>query len=116
MLSLNVIPIFKDCGIDRPFSFLVKAGLSPHSANAIINSSTRTFRLDHIELLCRVLVCEPNDLLHYTPYKEHPLSPDHPLNNIKQTKTPNDIKETLTTMPYKQLKEITKQINSTSSS
>ena len=63
MLSLNLIPIFKARAIEKPYSFLVKAGLSPHSATNILNNKTHVFRLDHIELLCRVLICEPNDLL-----------------------------------------------------
>jgi DNA-binding Xre family transcriptional regulator len=111
LVSLNLTPIFKARGIDRPYTFLVKAGLSPHSTNAILNSKTRIFRLDHIELLCRVLVCEPNDLVVFTAVNNQHLYPDHPLNNLKQTETAKDIKETLATIPFKQLKEITKQIN-----
>lgn len=111
MLSLNLTPIFRARGIDRPYTFLVKAGLSPHSANAILSSKTRIFRLDHIELLCRTLICEPNDLVVFTPNKDQHLSPEHPLNNLKQSETAKDMKETLATIPFKQLKEITKQIN-----
>lgn len=112
MLHLNLTPIFNARNINRPYSFLVKAGLSPHSANVILNSKTRSFRLDHIELLCTTLVCEPNDLLVYTPNKDKHISPEHPLNNLKQTETAKDMRETLATLPFKQLKEITKQINS----
>lgn len=49
MLSLNLNQIFKARGIERPYTFLVKAGFTPHSANALLNSKTKTFRLDHIE-------------------------------------------------------------------
>ncbi len=111
MLSLNLHPIFRARGIERPYSFLVKAGLSPHSANAILSSQTRVFRLDHIELLCRTLVCEPNDLVVFTPNKDQNLSPEHPLNNLKHSESGKDMRETLATMPFKQLQEITKQIN-----
>jgi DNA-binding Xre family transcriptional regulator len=114
MLTFHLTPIFKARGIDRPYTFLVKAGLSPHSANAILNSKTRIFRLDHIELLCRILVCEPNDLVVFTADKAQQLSPAHPLHNLKQADTAKDIKETLATLPLKQLKEITKQINEAS--
>jgi DNA-binding Xre family transcriptional regulator len=111
MLSLNLTPIFKARGIERPFSFLVKAGLSPHSANAVLNSTTKSFRLDHIELLCRTLICEPNDLLLWTPDKDKQYSNDHPLFKLQQQDSSKDMKETMATIPYKQLKEITKQIN-----
>ncbi len=111
MLSLNLTPIFKARGIEKPFSFLVKAGISPRSATTIIDSSTRSFRLDHIELLCRILVCEPNDLLLWAPDKDQQYSKDHPLFNLPQQDSMTDMKETMATIPYKKLKEITKQLN-----
>lgn len=111
MLSFNLAPIFKARGIAKPYAFLVKAGISPHSANLILSSSTRSMRLDHLEVLCRTLVCEPNDLLLFTPNSDKPLTPDHPLNNLKQTETVKDIRETLASIPFKQLKEISKKIN-----
>lgn len=111
MLSLNLKPIFQARGIERPFSFMVKAGISPSSANAILDGSTRTFRLDHIELLCKILICEPNDLLLWTPNKDQQYSNDHPLFNLQQQDSFKDLKQTMATIPYKQLKEITKQIN-----
>ncbi len=110
MLTLNLAPIFKARGIDKPYTFLVKAGISAHGAHTILNSKTRTFRLDHIELLCRTLVCEPSDLVLFTPDKDQPLSPDHPLNNLTQAEPAKDMQETLANMPFKQLKEIAKQI------
>ena len=110
MLSLNLIPIFNARGIERPFTFLIKAGMTNNAAHAVLSSKTRHFRLDQIELLCRVLICEPSDIVVYTPEKDHPLPPDHPLNNLKKTETIGDIKQTLATMPFRQLKEITKQI------
>jgi len=111
MLSLNLTPIFKARGIEKPFSYLVKAGLSAHSAHAIVNSNTRSFRLDHIELLCRTLICEPNDLLLWAPDKDKQYSDDHPLFKLQQQDNAKDMKKTMATLPYKQLKEITKQIN-----
>ena len=111
MLSLNLSPIFKARGIERPFTYLVKAGMSPHSANTVLNSSSKSFRLDHIELLCRTLVCEPNDLLLWTPDKNMHYANDHPLHKLEQQETTSEMKETFATIPYKQLKEITKQIN-----
>ena len=111
MLSLNLTPIFKARGIERPFSYLVKAGISPRSANTILNSSTRSFKLDNIELICKILICEPNDLLLWTPDKDQHYSSDHPLFNLPQQDSLKDMKETMATLPYKKLKEITKQIN-----
>jgi DNA-binding Xre family transcriptional regulator len=110
MLGFNIKPIFQARGIERPYTFLVKAGLSPHSANSILNSTTRTIRLDHVELLCRVLVCEPNDLLFWIPNSGENLSDNHPLNKLKQVEAAIDLKQTIENMPYRELKEATRTI------
>jgi len=111
MLSFNLSPIFKARGIEKPYSFLVKSGLAPHSANVLLSSQTRSFRLDHVELLCKILICEPNDILVYREDASHKIAEDHPLNNLKQSEANKSLKETITTIPYKQLKELTNQIN-----
>ena len=106
MLTLNLTPIFKARSIQRPYSFLVKAGISHKTANTIINGTTRTFRLDHIELLCNLLICEPNDLLLWVPDKTKAYPPDHPLNKLKA----DPVDDTwLAAMPFKTLKEIIKK-------
>jgi len=106
MLTLNLTPIFKARGIERPYTFLVKAGLSPHTATIIIHNSTSVFRLNHIELLCEKLNCTPNDILVWTPNKNQKLSDNHPLTQLKKNDTNYDIHETLKTIPLEQLKEI----------
>jgi DNA-binding Xre family transcriptional regulator len=111
MLSLNLPPILKARGIERPYSFLVKAGFTPHTANNILHGQNSVFNMRHIELLCKSLLCEPHDLLLYTPCDDEVLPQNHPLHNLMQSDSLKDIKETLATLPFKQLKEITKQIN-----
>lgn len=110
MLTMNVSAIFKARGIERPYTFLVKAGLSPHTANHIINSKTRVFRLDHVELLCSLLVCEPNDLLSWIPDKDKVYPKNNPLSRLIPDTAPNNLQETLAAMSYKELKETTKTI------
>jgi DNA-binding Xre family transcriptional regulator len=110
MLTLNLTPIFAARGITKPYSFLVKNGFSPHSANSIINSKTRIFRLDHVEQLCTILVCEPNDILLWTPNKGQNYASDFPLNKLKQSTTADNFHQTLSTVPFKQLKEITSSL------
>jgi DNA-binding Xre family transcriptional regulator len=116
MLSIDLTHIFKARGIDRPYTFLVKAGFTSHTAHSLLNSSTRAFKLDHIELLCKVLICEPNDLLVFALDKDQVFSADHPLLKLKQVDTSQNWTQTLATMPYKKLKEIAKQINLTNQS
>lgn len=111
MLSLNLSPIFRLRGIGKPYTFLVKAGLTPHSATSILNNKTRIFRLDHIELLCGILICEPNDLLVWTPNQGEKYSENNPLFKLKQQPTDATWQETISTMSFKELKEVTKTIS-----
>lgn len=111
MLQLNLKPIFKARGIDRAYTFMVKAGLTPHSANMILNSKSKVFKLEHIELLCKSLNCEPNDLLLWTPDKNSPVAENHPLHNLSnKAGSASDSISTLRDLPYKQLKEITQKL------
>ena len=110
MLSLEIRPVIKARGIEKPYTFLVKAGLSSHSATKILNNKTKVFRLKHIELLCKVLVCEPNDLLKWTPNKDEIYADNLPLIKLKRTEKLSDWKKTLDKMPFQELKEVTKRI------
>lgn len=110
MLSFNLHAIFKARLIHNPYSFLVKAGISPQSATKMLNNDSRVFRLDHIERLCEILYCEPNDLLSFRPNSDSLIQKKHPL--CRLIKKEEDLKwnETLKTLPLSQLKELSKQL------
>ena len=101
MLRLNLQPVFSARGIERPYTFLVKAGFTPHSANVMLNNP-KAVKLHYIELLCMKLNCEPSDLFLWTPDKNSPIAENHPLRNIGGT-IDMDI---LLDLPYKQLRNI----------
>ncbi|MBM3436846.1 MAG: helix-turn-helix transcriptional regulator [Bacteroidetes bacterium] len=106
MITWNIRPICKARGIEKPYTFLVKAGLSPHSATAILNSDSRAIRLDHLELLCKILFCEPGDLFHWTPDKNNPLPERHPLTKLRKTPLKIDLTEAIRTLPLDKLNQI----------
>ncbi len=110
MLSINLSPLFKARGIQKPYTFLVKAGFTPFTASNILNNNSRVFRLNHIEKLCSILVCEPNDLLLFTPDKGRQYAPNNPLLKLSHDDTNSNWPDTLATMPFKELKEATKTI------
>jgi DNA-binding Xre family transcriptional regulator len=112
MLYFNLKPIFAARQIDKPYSFLVKIGIAPHTAHKILNNDTHVMRLDNLELICKALYCEPNDLLAYRPDKVTPLPENHPLNNLLPLPEDNDWQQQLKTMPLSKLKQITKNLNS----
>lgn len=106
MLSLNLKPVFKARGIERPYSFLVKAGFPSYTATLLLNSRTVTFRLAHIERLCEILHCTPNDLLVWTAPKDKKLGDTHPLTRLKKQNIDHNWQDTLKTIPLDQLNEI----------
>jgi DNA-binding Xre family transcriptional regulator len=106
MLVFNLKEILQARQIEKPYSFLVKAGFTPHIANDLIHSHSRNFSLDHIEKLCEILHCEPNDLLVYKPNVNHKVATDHPLNKLLAKNIDFNWQQTLKTLPLEQLKEV----------
>ena len=109
MLRLNLQPIFNARGIDKPYTFLVKAGFAAHSATVIVNGNLREIKLNNIELLCESLNCEPNDLFLWVPDKGKMVSDKHPLNNLRNQLSDEE-NFTLRDLPYKQLKELSSKL------
>ena len=111
MLYFNLAPIFKARQIEKPYSFLVKIGIAPHTASKIIRNDMHVMRLSNIELICLHLHCEPNDLLAFKPSSTTILNENHPLNKLIPSQEDFDWQETLKTLPISQLKEVSKLLN-----
>jgi DNA-binding Xre family transcriptional regulator len=111
MLVFNLKEVLLARQIERPYSFLVKAGFTSHTANDLIHSYSRNFSLDHIEKLCEILHCEPNDLLVYKPNANNKVTADHPLNKLLAKNIDFNWHQTLKTLPLEKLKEVAEFIN-----
>ena len=110
MLYFNLAPIFKARQIDKPYTFLVKAGISPNTASRIVGNQMDSIRLSHIDLLCRILYCQPNDILAYRTNPSTPLPEKHPLLALIPTAEIEDWSQHIRTLPLEKLKEISKII------
>jgi len=107
MLYLNLKPIFSARGIEKPYSFLVKNGFNSNAAHRLLHSETRVVKLDHLEKLCEILLCEPTDLFQWIPENGKVNLPNNPLNKLIAAKeNQSDLRKTLFGLPYQQLKEI----------
>ena len=111
MLTLDITPIIRARGIEKPFTYLVKAGFTRHAATNILNSKTSTFRLDHIEKICLTLNCEPNDILIWKPDPNVHYSENNSLNTLLQKEITETWKEAASKRTYKQLKETATNLN-----
>jgi DNA-binding Xre family transcriptional regulator len=106
MLIPDLQSVFRARGVNYPFAFLRKAGISYHSATALLNRNNRAIRYDHLTIICRVLNCTPNDLFVYIPSANDSLPPDHQLNTLKKDNTLPDFAETIRQIPLSQLQQI----------
>lgn len=108
MLYINLDPIFEARQIDNPYRFLVKSGFSSQTATRIAGKHIKTLQTKHIEVLCRLLYCEPNDLLAWKPDVARPLAESHPLNNLVPKADGLEWAVKLNTMPLAELREMFK--------
>ncbi|MFH0893415.1 MAG: helix-turn-helix domain-containing protein [Bacteroidota bacterium] len=110
MLFFNLTEIFRARNIDRPYSFLVKNGFTPHTATSLIQNTLRTVRMDHVEKLCRVLNCEPYDFMYWKPDKNFPLPDSHPLYHLRKSSQQFNWKQIFSSIPLDQLKKLSKDL------
>lgn len=110
MLSFNIAAVLQARGIEKPYSYLIKSGFTHTVAHRLVYNKPRILRLDHVELLCQLLVCSPHDLMVWTPEKDRTYPPDHPLYTLSRPAAIPDWKQTLATMPYDQFKTIVENI------
>jgi DNA-binding Xre family transcriptional regulator len=111
MLNLNLQRIFKARGIEQPYKFLVKNGFVPFTAHKYKNGKVEQMRLDHIEQLCTVLNCTPNDMFEWTPTDLFDDRKDHPLQKIRRKEKKMEINHLLSKMSLDKLEEIEKFLN-----
>ena len=107
MLLLNLDPLFKARGIDKPFTFLTKNGFTSHTTHRLLNSKSRHFHFDHIEQLCRIFLCEPNDLLLWVPDADTLYPENLPLLKLTKNESANDWRTTFAAMPFQELQKLT---------
>ena len=110
MLILNLNPVLKVRGIKKPYTFLVNAGITPYSVNSMLKKKGHVVDLRHLELLCKVLLCEPQDILEWRPGTDEKYAEDFPLAKLKHQFADDRLDDTFSKMNFKELKEVKKII------
>lgn len=106
MLILHLSPIFAARGIEKPFSFLIKAGFTYHSAHILTSANPRIIRLDHLEKLCDILRCEPNDIIRFVPSAQQLIDEGHPLQKLKLNDSAASFKEIISNMSFQEIQDL----------
>ncbi len=106
MLYFSLNSLFKMRGIENPHATLIKAGIYSHSTSSLLNSEIRSMRFDHLEKLCNLLNCTPNDLLTWRPDANTPLPDSHALKQLQHKPEEENLYQTLKSLPLQELKNI----------
>lgn len=108
MLQINLTRIFKARGIEQPYKYLVQNGFVPFTAHKYKNGKVDHIRLDHIEKLCTLLNCTPNDILEWRPDDLLEDRANHPLQKIRTRDKKLEIGKLLNNFSLEKLEEIEK--------
>ena len=111
MLKYNFTRVFRAKAIERPYSFLRKAGFSENFSSKVKNNRVNRLNLDLLERLCESIGCTPNDFMEWTPDNHASLAHNHPLNELRRTEKIFDLTAAINSLPLYKLEEIEKLIN-----
>ena len=87
MIRLRIKQLMKERGILHPHKELMAAGISDRVAGKYLKGEKRWILHTHVEILCRLLRCVPNDLYEWVPDQPADDYPENTLQIIKQRET-----------------------------
>jgi DNA-binding Xre family transcriptional regulator len=109
-LILNIQHICAVKNIERPFTFLRKQGFTHGIATRLLNNKITEINLAHIEKLCLIFNCTPNELFDYKPTQPVEQIKNNPLTAIIKSQQPVNFNELVRSLPLDKLKEIEEEI------
>lgn len=103
-MVLNIKQLCHERGIKHPLAELKKAGISHFVASAYLKEKKPQFVMAHIEILCNLLRCTPNDLFKWVPDDKKDDYPENPLQTIRKKPSFN-LEERLKGMTLEEIKK-----------
>jgi DNA-binding Xre family transcriptional regulator len=67
MITLDLARFMETKAIQNPLRFLTQAGFTYHTAGRLLRNQVVKLDYRHLEKLCLLFNCTPNDLLSWTP-------------------------------------------------
>lgn len=89
MLTLQIKELSQLRGIKHPYKALRKAKINHTSTSAYLTGNKKNIMVSHIEALCILFKCTPNDLFSWTPDTTPDDTQTHPLYALKKQPLPN---------------------------
>jgi DNA-binding Xre family transcriptional regulator len=105
MIHLNITALAKLRGMRHPHRQLVHAGISDKVARDYLKGKKDRLVVQHIEILCELFNCSPNELFVWQPDNKAKDTPQHPLQVIRQQPLPDTI-QALQHVPVAEVKKL----------
>ena len=106
MLVFNPQRMFALRKIDKPHSMLVKNGFAKSSATNLLKYLNLRVTVEHIEKLCLILNCTPNDLFEWRSRANESLAENHALNKLKRREKSENLTDLINKIPVEKLSQI----------
>ena len=106
MLKLNLKRVFALRGIDKPVAFMIEAGIIRATAGNLVKQHASGVKIEHLEILCRLLNCTPNDFFEWQADGADALPEKHSLNNLKRAQTAQGIMNLVKDLPLEKVEEM----------
>ena len=109
MLKYNFSRMMRIRGVVKPNAFLMKNGFSHMLAHKIVYDKADRISLAHLEKMCKLFNCTPNDFIDWIPEPGED-RPDVALSKLKSEYKSINIADYVRQMPLEQLNELAKII------
>ncbi len=109
MITLEISPVLNEREVKKHGSFLFQNGFSWNFASRLLTKKVKSISFKHLETLCTLLHCTPNDILLWKPDEGQQPDKSQPLHQL----TPHYrtlVSHGLKNLPIETLREIRKMI------
>ena len=106
MLTINAGRVFRLRGMSGFLIRLVKAKISRRTARGFLDGTATTIKLEHLEKICLLLNCTPNDLFDWKPDTAANPSENHALFLLQKNEEIKAFSEKLKDVPIDKLGEL----------
>ena len=106
MLTINAGRVFKLRGLSGYLIRLVRAKISRRAAHGYLDGPAANIRLKHLEKICLMLNCTPNDLFDWKPDAEINPPESHALYGLQKNNEIKVFSEKIKNVPIEKLAEL----------
>jgi|YelNatPaOPRAMG01_1025707.scaffolds.fasta_scaffold03198_11 DNA-binding Xre family transcriptional regulator len=110
MLKYNLDRIFLLRGIENPSVFLMKHGFKDFTAYRFVKKTFTSISPKHLEKLCLIFNCTPNDLMEWIPDSTQTQFETTALRNLIRVSTNSNAAQLIKEVPIEKMEEFVHKI------